>query len=90
MDPLSLLWIFFLLASLQPAVQRQYLLGRRRRLEAISKERNATVITLSHCQETMSSFGLPLVRYIDLDDSESVLRTIRDTPEGHPIETGDR
>ena len=27
MDPLSLLWLFFILASLQPALQRQYLLA---------------------------------------------------------------
>jgi ClpP class serine protease len=87
MDPLSLLWIFFILASLQPAVQRQYLMAqRRRRLEAIARARNATVITLIHRQETMSLFGFPLVRYIDIDDSESVLRAIRDTPAGNPIE----
>ena len=87
MDPLSLLWIFFILASLQPAVQRQYFVAqRRRRLEGISRARNATVITLIHRQETMSLFGFPLVRYIDIDDSESVLRAIRDTPDGQPIE----
>src|SRR5918992_4302911 len=87
MDPLSLLWIFFILASLQPAVQRQYLIAqRRRRLEAISRERSATVITLIHRQETMSFFGFPLVRYIDIDDSESVLRAIRDTPARQPVE----
>ena len=31
MDPLSLLWLFFILASLQPAVQRQAMLLQRRR-----------------------------------------------------------
>jgi ClpP class serine protease len=86
-DPLSLLWIFFILASLQPAVQRYYLLGqRRRRLEQISKVRKATVITLIHRQETMSFLGFPLVRYIDIDDSEGVLRAIRDTPDDQGIE----
>jgi hypothetical protein len=35
MDPLSLLWIFFILVALQPAVQRYFLVGNcRRRLEA--------------------------------------------------------
>jgi hypothetical protein len=39
MDPLSLLWLFFVLASLQPSVQRQMLLlARRRALAAISRE----------------------------------------------------
>ena len=87
MDPLSLLWLFFILASLQPAVQRQVLLMQRRRaLAKISRERQATVITLIHRQETMSLLGFPLVRYIDIDDAEGVLRAINETPSGQPIE----
>src|SRR5688572_2679091 len=86
-DPLSLLWLFLILASLQPAVARQALLIQRRRaLNEISKERGATVITLIHRQETMSLLGFPLVRFIDIDDAESVLRAIRETPSGRPIE----
>jgi ClpP class serine protease len=86
-DPLSLLWLFIILASLQPAVARQVLLIQRRRaLNEISKERGATVITLIHRQETMSLLGFPLVRFIDIDDAESVLRAIRETPSGRPIE----
>jgi ClpP class serine protease len=45
-----------------------------------------TVITLIHRQESMSFFGFPLVRYIDIDDAESILRAIRDTPRGRGIE----
>ena len=87
MDPLSLLWLFFILASLQPAVQRQaMMLQRRRALAVISKRRGATVITLIHRQEQMSFLGFPLVRYIDIDDAEAVLRAINDTPAGRPIE----
>jgi ClpP class serine protease len=87
MDPISLLWLFLILASLQPAVARQALLVQRRRaLNEISKQRGATVITLIHRQETMSLLGFPLVRYIDIDDAESVLRAIRGTPSGRPIE----
>ena len=87
MDPLSLLWLFFILASLQPTVQRQLLVAaRRRRLNALSSERGATVITLIHRQETMSFFGFPIVRYIDIDDAESILRAIRETPPEQDIE----
>jgi ClpP class serine protease len=87
MDPLSLLWFYFILASLQPVFQRQILFLRRRSaLSSISRARGATVITLIHRQETMSLFGFPLVRYIDIDDSEGVLRAIRDTPPEQPIE----
>jgi ClpP class serine protease len=87
MDPLSLLWLFFILSSLQPAAQRQWLIARRRSaLATISRKRNATVITLIHRQESLSLFGFPLVRYIDIDDAESVLRAIRETAEDREIE----
>jgi ClpP class serine protease len=86
-DPFSLLWFFFLLASLQPGFQRQMMLvSRRRALAVISRQRQVTVITLIHRQESMSLFGFPLVRYIDIDDAESILRAIRDTPRGRGIE----
>jgi ClpP class serine protease len=83
----DLIWIFFILSSLQPLVQRQLLAAARRRtLAAIADRRDATVITLIHRQETISLLGIPLVRHIDIDDSESVLRAIRETPHGRTIE----
>jgi ClpP class serine protease len=87
MDPLSLLWLFFILASLQPAFQRQMLMVRRRyAMAAISRRRQATVISLIHRQESMSLFGFPIVRFIDIDDAEGILRAIQETPEGRSIE----
>src|SRR3954466_7289818 len=62
------------------------LLRRRRALAVLSHERSATVITLIHRQEQMSLLGFPVVRYIDIDDAESVLRAINETPAGRPIE----
>ncbi len=87
MDPLSLLWLFFVISSLQPVLQRQRLASQRRwELNRLSRKRGATVITLIHRQETMALLGFPLVRYIDIDDAESVLRAIRDAPHDKPIE----
>ena len=87
MDPLSLLWLFFVLASLQPAFTRQVLLAQRRHaLAGISRKRKATIITLIHRQESLNLLGFPIVRYIDIDDAESVLRAIADTPDDQPIE----
>jgi ClpP class serine protease len=87
MDPLSLLWLFFILASLQPGAQRQVLFAKRRRaLGQISRKRNATIITLIHRQESISLLGFPIARYSDIDDAESVLRAIRETPDQRPIE----
>src|SRR3954470_4731077 len=86
MHPWDAIWIFFILSSLQPVVQRQMLAAARRRtLASIAKERDATVITLIHRQETLSLLGIPLARYIDIDDSQSVLRAIRKTRPGRAI-----
>jgi ClpP class serine protease len=86
-DPLTLLLILLLLAAVQPAVQRAMLAARRRRvLSRLSAQREVTVITLIHRQETVSFLGVPIVRHIDIDDAESVLRAIRETPAGRGIE----
>jgi ClpP class serine protease len=85
--PWDLLWLFFIFSSLQPVLQK-YLLAqaRRRTLSRIAQKRDATVITLIHRQETLSLLGIPLARYIDIDDSQSVLRAIRETPPKKSIE----
>ena len=48
--------------------------------------RKATTITLIHRQEIIAFFGIPLRRYIDIDDSEEVLRAIRAADPNTPIE----
>jgi ClpP class serine protease len=85
--PWDAIWIFFILSSFQPLVQRQLLAASRRRtLASIAVKREATVITLIHRQETLSLLGIPLMRHIDIDDAQSVLRAIRETPPGRAIE----
>src|SRR4051794_13067783 len=86
-DVWNLFWIFLVLSSLQPVLQKQFLAASRRRtLASIAGKRNATAITLIHRQETLSLLGIPLVRHIDIDDAESVLRAIGETPAGRTIE----
>jgi ClpP class serine protease len=83
----NLLWLYFIISSLQPLLQKQWLAASRRRmLASISRKRDATVITLIHRQETISLLGFPIVRHIDIDDAQSVLRAIRETPPGRGIE----
>ena len=54
MDVLSILWLFIILASLQPVLQRRFLeLSRQRALSRLASERGSMVITLIHRQETM-------------------------------------
>jgi ClpP class serine protease len=83
----NLLWLWFILASLQPVLQKQFLAAQRRqRLFLLSRRRQATVITLIHRQETMSFLGFPIARYIDIDDAQSILRAIHETPPERAIE----
>ena len=87
MDLINILWLFIILASLQPALQRRFLeLARKRALARLASERGSTVVTLIHRQETMSFLGFPLVRYINIDDAEGVLGAIRTTRSGTPID----
>src|SRR5215207_9025006 len=84
---IDLLWLFIILVSLQPAIQRRFLeISRQRALSRLASERDSTVITLIHRQETMSFLGFPIVRYINIDDAEGVLGAIRETPSGTPID----
>jgi len=82
------IWIvFFLLLFLVPMVQRNALqMARKRLLVRLGKSRGSQVITLIHRQEVISFLGVPLARYIDIDDSEEVLRAIRNAPKDVPID----
>ncbi len=87
MSPLDIFWIFFMLAALQPVIRRRMLEASRLRIiQRIERKRNSRVIALVHRQETMSLLGFPLVRYIDIDDSEEILRAIRLTDPHMPID----
>jgi len=81
-------WVIFLIFSLIWPRLRQQALDRSRRSEllALGRKRGSNVITIIHRQETLSLFGLPIARYIDIDDSEAVLRAIRLTPDDTPID----
>jgi ClpP class serine protease len=59
---------------------------RTRALEALQRARGSQVIAMIHRQETVGFLGVPLFRFIDIDDSEAVLRAIRMTPDETPID----
>ncbi len=80
-------FLLFLLLFLVPMAQRSYLqMGRMRVLTRLGKKRRTQVITLIHRQEVISFLGIPLARYIDIDDSEQVLRAIRAAQKNVPID----
>lgn len=87
MDAGNLIWLFFMITMLQPILSRKLLDGARTRLIAnIEKTRGSRVILLAHRQETMSFLGFPLMKYIDINDSEEVLRAIDMTDPDVPVD----
>jgi ClpP class serine protease len=83
----SLLWLFFIAQLLVPALQKQWLDVRRQNaMRSIEKARGTRVITMIHRQETMNILGFPIARYIDIEDSEQIMRAIRLTPDDMAID----
>ena len=86
-DITSLFWLLFLLSALQPMFQRRMLEAmRQRKIMQIEKKRNSRVILLVHRQETMSFLGFPVMRFIDMNDSEEILRAIQLTDPKVPLD----
>ena len=87
MDIGQAIWIFFLLTALQPVVKQRLLESSRLRLLAqIERRRESRVILLVHRQETMSLLGFPLMRYIDVNDAENVMRACEMTDPEVPLD----
>lgn len=87
MEFTNLIWIFFLIVSVAPMVkQRMMNASRLRLMRKIEEKRGSRVIALIHRQESMSILGFPLARYIDIQDSEQILRAIKLTDDEIPID----
>ncbi len=83
----DILWLLVLVSILIPIIQRRILDIRRLQfLHKIEEDRKARLITLIHRQEALSFLGIPLARYIDIEDSEAILRAIRLTDPKVPID----
>lgn len=80
-------WIFLMLSMLQPWLRQKMLEWARDRLmHQIEAQRGSRVILMIHRQETMSFLGFPVLRYIDINDAEEVIRAINMTDESVPID----
>src|SRR6202043_2742215 len=83
----GLIWLFFILSSLQPLFQQRMLEAtRQRKIARFERKRGSRVIVMVHRQETMRLLGFPIVRYIDINDAEDILRAIRLTDPDVPID----
>ncbi|MFN3505767.1 MAG: SDH family Clp fold serine proteinase, partial [Caldimicrobium sp.] len=87
MTGLEFLWILLLIFALQPFLRQKFLeIARTKMIEKLEEKRGSRVILLVHRQETMSFFGFPIMRYIDINDSEEVIRAIHFTDKDVPID----
>ena len=83
----SLFFLLFFAQFFVPLLQKRVLEARRQAaIRSIEQSRHSRLITMIHRQETMSFLGFPIARYIDIEDSEDVLRAIRFTPPDMPID----
>lgn len=74
-------WVFLILISFIPMIKQQHInTARLRYLRRIEEKRKSRVISLIHRQESFRLLGIPFSRYIDIEDSEQILRAIRLTP----------
>lgn len=87
MSAMDFIWIFILILALQPMLRQQMLnFQRAAMIGKLEKARGSRVILLVHRQETMRLLGFPLTRYIDVHDSEEVLRAIQMTDRDMPLD----
>jgi ClpP class serine protease len=87
LDLTTLFWIFIIVMALQPLLMgRLYAARRAQALRNIEKQHGTRVITMIHRQEKRSLFGFSVARYIDLEDAQTIIAAITETPDDVPID----
>lgn len=87
MDFMQVVWILILVVTVWPMFKQQTLGRARLKVhQSIEKTRGSRLITMIHRQEGVSLLGIQISRYIDIEDSEQILRAIRMTPKDMPID----
>jgi len=83
----SLLWIAVVLMVLQPFMMgRWFAVRRAQAIRAIEKAHGTRVITMIHRQEQRSLLGFSVSRHIDLEDAQTIIAAIKETPDSVPID----
>jgi ClpP class serine protease len=87
LDFSAIFFIFIAIMALQPLLMGQwYAIRRAQAIRAIEKEHGTRVITMIHRQEKRNLFGVSVSRYIDLEDAQTVIAAIKETPDDTPID----
>ncbi|MBS0243355.1 MAG: hypothetical protein JSS20_14345, partial [Proteobacteria bacterium] len=83
----SLIWLAFLAIALQPFIAgRWFTMQRMRAIRAIEQKNSSHVITMIHRQEKRSLFGFQMAPHIDLEDAQTIIAAIKETPKDVPID----
>lgn len=80
---LILLFFLFIIPALMRSQRNAEI---ERRFKQIQRKRRSRIIAIVHRDEPMGFLGIPMLRYIDLNDAEDVLEAIRRTPPNQPLE----
>jgi ClpP class serine protease len=83
----TLLWILIAFMALQPLLMgRWFAMRRAQAIRAIERAHGTRVITMIHRQERRSLFGFSVARHIDLEDAQTIIAAIKETPSDVPID----
>ncbi len=83
----QIFWLFVIYSFLVPLIKQRMLeAARLQAIAAFEKKRGTRVIAMIHRQEALALFGIPLFRYINIEDAEELLRAVRMTPPDRPID----
>ncbi len=83
----SLIWVVIIVMALQPLLMgRWFAMRREQAIRAIEKVHGTRVITMIHRQERRSLFGFSVSRHIDLEDAQTIIAAIKETPDTVPID----
>lgn len=83
----SLIWLVIIVMALQPLLMgRWFAVRRQQAIRTIEKAHGTRVITMIHRQERRSLFGFSVARHIDLEDAQTIIAAIKETPSTVPID----
>ena len=83
----SLVWVIVAIIIIPQACGTYWTdRARTKLLEGFQSERKSRVIAMIHREETVSVLGVPVSNFINIEDSEEILRAIRATPNDQPID----
>lgn len=82
-----LIWLAIIAIALQPLLMgRWFAVRRAQAIGAIEKAHGTRVITMIHRQEQRRLFGFAVARHIDLEDAQTIIAAIKETPDDVPID----